>query len=290
MAFWGVFCMAKHAKNRRGILKIMFPLPYRFPDGVAVLNPISVFVFAGLGAIAIAFLAYKLRALSISGAIAAAIVGFCHAGFARELGTVALLVFFGTSTLLSRLGKKRKANLHFEKGHQRDAGQVFANGGIAALCATLSYWYPALFLPALLGALAAANADTWATEIGSLLGGKPRRITNFQPTHPGESGAISLPGTLAALLGALLLGIVALSFGHPVKMLLAVTIGGFIGALADSLLGATLQVQYEDPETQKRIEQPLGPRIQGIPGFGNDVVNMLATLIGAIITLLLCHI
>jgi uncharacterized protein (TIGR00297 family) len=236
-----------------------------------------------LGAIAIALLAYNLRALSISGAFAAALVGFCHAGFASAMGAVALLTFFGTSTLLSRLGKKHKAALHFEKGHQRDAGQVFANGGIAALCAVFSYWHPSVFLPAMLGALAAANADTWATEIGSLLGGKPRRITNFKPTSPGESGAISVPGTLAALVGALLLGIVAFSFGQPIKTLLTVTCGGFLGALADSLLGATLQVQYEDPVTKKRIEQPSGPRIQGIPGFGNDVVNLLATLIGALV-------
>jgi uncharacterized protein (TIGR00297 family) len=257
------------------------------------MNMVNIFIFAALGAIVIACIAYKLRALSLSGAIAAAIVGFCHAGFAGAIGTVALLTFFGTSTLLSRLGKKRKAQLHFEKGGERDAGQVFANGGIASLCAVLSYWYPLVFLPAMLGALAAANADTWATEIGSLLGGKPRRITNFQPTHPGESGAISVPGTLAALIGALLLGVVALGFGHPITMLVAITLGGFIGALADSLLGATLQVQYEDPQTKKRIEQPLGPRVQGISGFGNDVVNTLATLTGAIISaivaFLLCH-
>jgi uncharacterized protein (TIGR00297 family) len=249
------------------------------------MHVITIFVFAALGAIAVALLARKLRALSTSGAIAAAIVGFCHAGFAREMGVVALLTFFGTSTLLSRLGKKRKAQLQFEKGGERDAGQVFANGGVATLCAVLFYWHPLVFLPALLGALAAANADTWATEIGSLLGGKPRRITTFQPAHPGESGAISVPGTLAALFGALLIGIVALVFGHPLKMLIAVTLGGFIGALADSLLGATLQVQYEDPKNQKRIEQSLGPRVQGIPGFGNDVVNLLATLIGALVAI-----
>jgi uncharacterized protein (TIGR00297 family) len=249
----------------------------------------TMFFVAALGAITIAFIAYKLRALSLSGAIAAALVGFCHAGFAREVGVVALLTFFGTSTLLSRLGKKRKATLDFEKGVTRDAGQVLANGGIAALCALLSFWSPA-FLPALLGALAAANADTWATEIGSLLGGRPRRITNFALASPGESGAISLPGTLAALIGALLIGLVALIFGHPLRVLLAVTVAGFVGALFDSLLGATLQVQYEDPETHKRIEQPRGPRIQGIPGFGNDLVNALCTLIGAIIAYFFCHI
>jgi uncharacterized protein (TIGR00297 family) len=245
-------------------------------------------ILSALGAIILAVLARKMRALSFSGAVAATLVGFLHAGFAKEIGIASLLAFFATSTLLSRLGKKKKATLQFEKGGERDALQVLANGGVAALCALISFWYaPALY--GMLGALAAANADTWATEIGSLLGGKPRRITNFEPALPGESGAISLVGTLAAFGGALLLGSVAFAFGHSGEALWYITAGGFLGALCDSLLGATLQVQYEDPLTAKRIEQPLGRRVQGISGFGNDVVNTLATLVGAITTFLLCH-
>ena len=162
-------------------------------------------ISCAFGAISIALLARRLRALSLSGAVAAAVVGFLHAGFAREIGISALLTFFCTSTLLSRLGKRKKATLHFEKGGERDAAQVLANGGIAALCALFFFWYP-LMLYAMLGALASANADTWATEIGSLWGGTPRRITTLKPAQTGESGAISLPGTLAALLGALLIG------------------------------------------------------------------------------------
>ena len=235
-------------------------------------------VVALLGAPLIAFLAWRAKALTVSGAVAAALVGFCHLAFAGWPGAGALLLFFATSTLLSRLGKQRKATLGFEKGSQRDAWQVLANGGIASVCAVLGSPLT------LFGALAAANADTWATEVGSLFGGKPRRITNFAPAEPGESGAISLLGTLAALAGAALLSVFG---GHT---WLAITIGGFVGALTDSILGATLQAQWHDNKTGKWSEIPQGSPDRGVNWIRNDAVNILATLVGAVTTLALQHV
>ena len=217
----------------------------------------------------VALAAWKLKALTPSGAAAAAIVGFCHLALGGWLGAGALLTFFGTSTLLSRLGKRKKETLGFEKTARRDGWQVLANGGVAALCAALGRpeW--------MLGALAAANADTWATEVGSLLGAAPRKITTLKPAPPGESGAISLAGTLAALAGAALLA--AMGRGA----FLAILLGGFGGALFDSLLGATLQAQWRDPETGKLTERRNGPPVRGLKGMNNDAVNFLATLLGA---------
>ena len=83
---------------------------------------------AALGAPLIAFLAWRAKALTVWGAVAAALVGFCHLAFAGWPGAEALLLFFGTSTLLSRLGKQRKATLGFEKGGPRDAWQVLEIG------------------------------------------------------------------------------------------------------------------------------------------------------------------
>ncbi|WP_309719413.1 DUF92 domain-containing protein, partial [Armatimonas sp.] len=225
---------------------------------------------AVIGAPLVGFLAWRVRALTLSGAIAAACVGFCHLAFSGWLGAAALLTFFGTSTALSKLGKRKKDALGFEKSGQRDAWQVLANGGIAALCAVLGS------PEAMLGALAVANADTWATEIGSLFGGKPRRITNLAPAEPGESGAISLLGTLAAFAGAMLLG----AFGGVAW--LAITLSGFIGALADSLLGATVQAQWWDEKTGKWSEIPQGKLARGVNWMRNDAVNILATIIGAV--------
>jgi uncharacterized protein (TIGR00297 family) len=231
-----------------------------------------------VGAPLVGFLAWRVRALTLSGAIAAACVGFCHLAFGGWLGAGALLAFFGTSTALSKLGKRKKDALGFEKSGQRDAWQVLANGGVAALCAVLGQ------PEAMLGALAAANADTWATEIGSLFGGKPRRITNFALAEPGESGAISFLGTLAAFTGATLIG----AFGGVAW--LTVTLGGFLGALADSLLGATVQAQWWDEQKKRWSEIPQENPARGVNWLRNDTVNILATIIGAATAALLPHV
>lgn len=231
-----------------------------------------------VGAPLVGFLAWRLRALTLSGAIAAAVVGFCHLAFGGWLAAAALLTFFGTSTALSKLGKRKKDVLGFEKTSQRDASQVLANGGVAALCAVLGQ------PEALLGALAAANADTWATELGALFGGRPRRITTLAPAEPGESGAVSVLGTLAALIGAGVVGALAGSAW------LAVTVAGFAGALADSLLGASVQAQWWDEKNSKWSEIPQGKPGRGVNWIRNDAVNILATLVGAVAAIGLRHV
>lgn len=242
-------------------------------------------VFAG-GAIAL--IAWRARALSGSGAFAAATVGFVHFGFGSWLGAAALLAFFVSSSLLSRLRAKQKAALGFAKGAARDAGQVVANGGVAAafflLAALLSEARFPLLIAAL-GALAAANADTWATEIGAAFGGRPVRITDGRPAETGESGAVSLPGTVAALLGALLIAVVGALLGAGVGSLFAVTAGGVFGCLVDSLLGATLQAEWRSHESGRWVETPAAPGeppARGLAWLGNDLVNLAATLAGAV--------
>ncbi|MBB6051773.1 DUF92 domain-containing protein [Armatimonas rosea] len=238
---------------------------------------------ATIGAPLMGFLAWRVRALTLSGAVAAAGVGFCHLAFGGWLAAGALLTFFGTSTALSKLGKRKKDKLGFEKPGQRDAWQVLANGGIAALCALLGQ------PEAMLGALAAANADTWATELGSLFGGKPRRITTLAPAEPGESGAVSVLGTLAALAGAALIGGLPCLWGRG-GLFLTVTLAGFLGALVDSVLGATLQAQWWDEQKKRWSEIPQGKPTRGVNWMRNDAVNILATLVGAVTAYVLGHV
>lgn len=254
-------------------------------------------LLALLVATAIAVAAWKAKALTPSGAFAAAGVGFAIFGFAGGRGAFALLLFFVTSSVLSRLGKKRKEKLGYEKGGTRDVGQVLANGAVASVFALIAGWaspvaYPALIV-GMLGAIATANADTWATEIGSLFGGKPRRITNFRQTEPGESGAISAIGTLAALGGAFLIGFMALTWQFGRGDVEAVVVGGVCGALFDSFLGATIQVQYRDKETGRLTERPFAESgtghhvARGLAWVNNDMVNLLSTLVGAWIAFML---
>ncbi|GAB4455077.1 MAG: DUF92 domain-containing protein [Armatimonadaceae bacterium] len=258
---------------------------------------LSYLAIALLAALTIAGLALRVRALSRSGAAAAAFIGFSLFGFGKWQGAAALLLFFVSSSLLSRFGKARKEAMHFEKGSERDAGQVFANAGAAALLAlALPFVYPNEWLiAATLGALATANADTWATEIGSLSRGQPRIITNFQPAPPGASGAISVNGTLAALAGAVLLAFMAFAWGGDAGTFVAVALGGFVGSLLDSLLGATIQIQYRCPvcgkvlETTEHCGTPTSP-FRGYKFFNNDIINLAATILGGVLSAVLSQI
>ena len=96
-------------------------------------------------ALVIAYAAYRAHSLNRSGALAAVVVGTVIFGIGGWQWAILLLTFFITSSGLSRAFKKRKAGLNekYSKGSQRDAGQVFGNGGLATLFAGLHYFFPA---------------------------------------------------------------------------------------------------------------------------------------------------
>ncbi|MGB6688392.1 MAG: DUF92 domain-containing protein, partial [Terracidiphilus sp.] len=98
-----------------------------------------------------------------------------------------------------------------------------------------------LFAP-MLAALAEAAADTASSEIGQVLGGRPRMIVTLRLVEPGTDGAISLAGTLAGIVAAAIVaaaGAWALQ-GDVIFFAIALA-GGVFGLFFDSLLGATLE-------------------------------------------------
>jgi uncharacterized protein (TIGR00297 family) len=238
--------------------------------------------------ILISAFAYKARTLNVNGAIAAAITGTIIFGVGGLEWAILLLTFFITSSALSRAFKKRKQNLDekFSKGHERDAGQVFGNGGIATFFAALHYFYPqSQFVWLCFAAsLAAVNADTWATELGVLNPHPPRMITNLKKVvDKGTSGGISITGTIASLAGSALIGILASLLGHEpatFSTALIVTLAGLAGSLFDSFLGGTVQAMYYCPKDNKETEKhPLHTcgtttvHIRGWKWLDNDLVN-----------------
>lgn len=195
-----------------------------------------------------------MRWLTRRGAAAALAVGVATLWGFGWRGLILLLAFFVSSSLLTAANKSAaKGGEKSGGGGRRNARQVVANGGIAAVAALAGNW--AWFA----GALAAANADTWATEIGSHSPTPPRLITNWTTVPAGTDGGITLLGTAGGIAGAGLVGTLSYLFGQDAAM--ALIGAGTAGMMMDSLLGAIGQGKLR--------------------WVDNDAVNLAATLTGA---------
>jgi uncharacterized protein (TIGR00297 family) len=257
------------------------------------------FLIGLLLACAIAWVAYRRGSLSRSGALGAILVGTVVFGVGGWAWGVLLVVFFVSSSALSHYKEGRKLALaeKFSKGHRRDVWQVFANGGAGALCVLGSLVWPGpLWWLAYVGALAAVNADTWATELGVLAKGAPRLITTGRPVEVGTSGGVTRMGTGAALAGAALIGLVAALFDLAagqslflaVLLFLIAAASGLAGSLVDSLMGATVQAIYFcercGKETERHPTHTCGQPTRfarGLRWLDNDGVNLLSSVAGA---------
>lgn len=248
-------------------------------------------------AVIVAYLAYRAHSLNRSGAFAAAFVGTIVFGIGGWQWAVLLLTFFITSSALSRAFKRRKQGLNekFSKGHERDAGQVFGNGGLATLFVFVHALYPESMIgwAGFAASLAAVNADTWATELGVLNPTPPRLITDLgRRVEKGTSGGVSLFGTLASLLGASVIALPAAWFSDNWWLFPLIALAGLAGSLFDSLLGATVQAMYFCPTDQKETEKhPLHTcgtptvHIRGWRWLDNDWVNFACSASGTLVAL-----
>src|SRR5919199_350827 len=247
-------------------------------------------MLAPLLALALARAARRRHALSSSGAAGATAVGTAIFGAGGLRAAALLVLFFGSSTALSRRGGTASGAA---AGPERTLAQVLANGALPAALAVCAHVRPSpRVVAAYAGALAAANADTWATEIGALSAAPPRMITSGRRVPRGVSGAVTPLGTLASLAGALLIGAghAALT-GRPAAAL-RLGVAGLVGSLADSVLGATLQAVYvcrhcgqctEDRRHAHGTDAPALTLVRGLPLMTNDTVNLCASLVGALV-------
>jgi uncharacterized protein (TIGR00297 family) len=244
-------------------------------------------------AAAIAFGAWRFRALSSGGAVAATVVGTAVYAGAGLRSAVALVVYFVSSTLFGCLPGVR---LEQRRGRRRDAIQVLANGGVAALLAAASTRRRAasgaLLATGVGGAIAAAAADTWATELGSRATQAPRSIVTGRRVSPGTSGGVTAVGLAASLSASIVIAGVASAAVVPRRAArkvspAAIALGGLCGSLVDSLIGATVQEVRYCPTCDRESELithgcgAVTRHLRGASWCTNDTVNVVATAMGA---------
>ena len=217
----------------------------------------------------VAWAGHRARTVSVSGAVTGALIGIAIFVALGWQGWTLLLVTFLAASIASKLGLERKVLLGIaeERGGRRGPGNAIANTGVAAIAAlvALTGVTHAAAQLAFTAALAAGGSDTIASEIGKAWGRRTYSITSLQGVPPGTSGAMSLEGTVAGIVGALGLGATGVALDLiPSGWLPAVVIGATAGSLLESWLGATLEA----------------------PGIlNNDMLNFINTATGAFVAI-----
>ncbi|MCK9151906.1 TIGR00297 family protein [Methanobacterium alcaliphilum] len=148
---------------------------------------------------------------------------------------------------------------------KRSAKNVISNGIVPFVMAAFGYYDG--FVGGFIGSVATATADTLASEVGVVK--TPRLITNLKKVSPGTDGGISIVGTAAGIIGAGAIGVFAYLLGiypDPLISLKIAVISGTVGCFMDSILGAVLERRNY---------------------LSNEHVNLLATLTGAFIGIIL---
>lgn len=234
--------------------------------------------------ILIAYGAFFLTWLTIDAVLPVIVLGTTIFGFGGLILTIAVVVFFITGSLFTRLNEDHTKTENVT-GHEirRDGMQVWANGfWIAFFCILWFLTDIQLLLGAAFAVVAVATADTWATEVGIRNPGRTIDLRSRNSVAPGSDGGVSLKGTLFSFLGALLIGFFASQAiaGSTLWILFSVTIGGFLGCFIDSYIGARYQGDQKNVPPGS-IWSKLDNEKQ------NSLVNWLSTGSGGIITLLL---
>jgi uncharacterized protein (TIGR00297 family) len=244
--------------------------------GVTLL-PVAEIWTLGLSAL-LGLVAWKQRAATpwaaIAGAAIAASITFSTLSTSDyrfyapwRTAMVPLVVLMVLTSLATRLGRARKEKLGTaEKRQGRAPSQVAANLGVATVASMLVvilwlshlgvlrlgflrvhgisavFWSSTLPFAVGLAALAESAADTVSSEIGQVLGGRPRMLTTLRAVDPGTDGAVSLIGTLAGIVAGAAVaagGAFALSGGW--EMFGIASLAAVFGLIFDSVLGATLE-------------------------------------------------
>ena len=206
---------------------------------------------------------YLTGALDLLGSSFVTIIGMfivITRGF-NWLVVLLLFLFLGSVFTKFKSDYKKRIGLKHEK---RTVRNVVSNGIVPVIMALFGNY------AGFVGAIATATADTMASEIGVL--SKPILITSREHVKPGTDGGVSILGTSAGIIGALIIGITAYYLNVSPYLAPSISIAliaGMVGCFADSFLGATLERS-------------------GL--FNNEHVNLSATIIGALVGIIIISI
>lgn len=270
-----------------------------------MLRPVAIGMVLALG---LAWLGHRLGTHALSGALAMiACYLITSLGGGWVWGALVLL-FFSCTIGWSHFGRNRKGILLDRLLGLAQIGwqQVTAQLGWGCVLALLPLLggHSIGFTGAFVGVIAAANADTWATEIGVSSRTKPRLVNSGRLVPAGTPGAVSLLGFVSAGGAAWLVGFTALAFyfiiavfdettweGTFLWLPICALLGGLVSSVVDSLLGAVAQGMYYCEHCQCVSEDAVhhcglpARQTRGWSWLSSRGVDLVGSLVGAAVTM-----
>jgi uncharacterized membrane protein len=258
-------------------------------------------------ALGLTWLGVRIGTHALSGALAMVACYLITAlGCGWVWGALVLLSFLSTIVWSHFRSDHKVALLNRLLGQARIGWlQVTAQFGWGCVLALLSLLggHSIGFTAAFTGVIAAANADTWATEIGVLSRQKPRLVTDGRPVPAGTPGAVSILGLVSAGGAAWLVGFTALAFYYMIALIdertwersllwlpIAALLGGLVGAVVDSFLGAVAQGMYYCEHCQCTSEDAVhycgrpARQTRGWSWLTSQGIDLVGSLVSAAIT------
>ncbi len=198
----------------------------------------------------LSLLAWRMRLLTSRGSLSAFAVGGVIGVFGSLSWLVVLLVFtfIGFAATRYGLGQKKERGVQEgrdgERGHMNVLAVALAPCLVSVLSFALGLQGTMLASIAFLASISVAASDTIASEMGVMYP-EVWMITTLEKVPPGTDGGVSVMGTAWAALGALVASVVGWIVIFPADvlnpLLLIPVAAGFLGCVADSVLGATLE-------------------------------------------------
>jgi len=223
--------------------------------------------------LAIAFLLPK-KLLTPAGYFHAWILGVLVWGTLGWRGYGVVLFYFLVGSVVTRIGmaEKEARGIAEKRSGIRGPENVWGSALSGAICAFLSLFlgfpWQSLLVLGYVASFSTKLSDTTASEVGKAYGKSTFLITNLQSVPRGTEGAISLEGTLAGLVASGVISLLAWALGLISLMgVVWCIIAAFVATNLESLIGATLQSQWD--------------------WLTNELVNVINTLIGASVAILL---
>ncbi|XZF15724.1 DUF92 domain-containing protein [Chitinophagaceae bacterium MMS25-I14] len=214
----------------------------------------------------------KARKLTPVGAVTGGLLGclvFVGAGF-WGIAMVAFFFLLGTLATSWKKDFKVRNGMSEQGSSRRNAGQVLANAGVAAICGACGYLFPehiGMFRLMMAASLSAATADTLSSELGNVYGRNFYNVLTFKKDTRGLDGVVSLEGTIIGVAGSSFIALIYMcGFGFSWSTFMVLLLAGTFGNFTDSFLGAWLE--------RRQL-------------IGNDLVNACNTLAAALFALLL---